>query len=70
MVCVVGFLSYIFVEGGIFWTLAAATNVGSIVAAPFAAMTVKKGEFLKLEIAIAVTTIILGIFILLKTFVL
>lgn len=53
MVCVVGFLSYVFVEGGIFWTLAAATSVGSIVVAPFAAMTVKKVNPHKLKIAIA-----------------
>ncbi|GAG53435.1 unnamed protein product, partial [marine sediment metagenome] len=42
MVCIVGFLCYVFVKGDIFWTLAAATSIGSIVAAPFAALIVRK----------------------------
>jgi len=69
MVCIVGFLCYVFVKGDIFWTLAAATSIGSVVAAPFAAMVVKKVTAQKLKIAIGVITIILGIFTLLKTFV-
>lgn len=69
MVCIVGFLCYVFVKGDIFWTLAAATSIGSIVAAPFAAMVVKKVTAQRLKIAIGVITIILGIFTLLKTFV-
>lgn len=69
MVCIVGFLCYVFVEGDIFWTLAAATSIGSVVAAPFAAMVVRKVTAQKLKIAIGAITIILGIFTLLKTFV-
>jgi uncharacterized membrane protein YfcA len=69
MVCIVAFLCYVFVEGDVFWTLAAATSIGSIVAAPFAAMVVRKVAAQKLKIAIGVITIILGIFTLLKTFV-
>ncbi len=69
MVCIVGFLCYVFVEGDIFWTLAAATSIGSVVAAPFAAMVVRKVTAQKLKIAIGAITIVLGIFTLLKTFV-
>ena len=69
MVCIVGFFCYVFVKGDIFWTLAAATSIGSIVAAPFAAMIVKKVTAQRLKFAIGVITIILGIFTLLKTFV-
>jgi len=69
MVCIVGFLCYVFVKGDIFWTLSAATSIGSVVAAPFAAVVVKKVTAQKLKIAIGVITIILGIFTLLKTLV-
>ena len=69
LVCIVGFLCYVFVKGDIFWRLAAATSIGSIVAAPFAAMIVKRVTAQRLKIAIGVITIILGIFTLLKTFV-
>ena len=69
MVCIVAFLAYLFSEASIFWTLAAATSVGSIVAAPFAAVMVKKVDSQKLKIAIGVITIVLGIFTLLKVYV-
>ncbi len=57
------------VKGDIFWTLAAATSIGSIIAAPFAAMTVKKVSSDKLKYVIGFFTIILGTFTLLKAFV-
>jgi len=69
MVCIVGFLCYVFVKGDIFWRLAAATSIDSVVAAPFAAMVVRKVTAQKLKFAIGVITITLGIFTLLKTFV-
>lgn len=69
MVCIVGFSCYVAVSEDIFWTLAAATSIGSIVAAPFAAMTVKKVGSEKLKFVIGLLTIILGIFTLLKTLV-
>ena len=69
VVCVVGFTAYL-LTGEIFWMLAAATSIGSIIAAPLAAMTVKKVNSQKLKVAIGVITVILGIFSLLKTFVL
>lgn len=70
VVCIVGFLGYVLIKGDIFWTLAAATSIGSIVAAPFAAMTVKKVKSHQLKFVIGVVTIILGAYTLLKTFVL
>jgi uncharacterized membrane protein YfcA len=57
VVCVVGFSTYL-ATGEIFWMLAAATSIGSIIAAPFAAMTVKKVNSQKLKIAIGVITVI------------
>jgi uncharacterized membrane protein YfcA len=68
MVCIVGFLAYVLIEGNIYWTLAAATSIGSVVAAPFAAMTVKKVSSDKLKYFIGVVTVVLGIFTLVKTF--
>ena len=69
IVCIVGFVSYVLVKGDIYWTLAAATSIGSIVAAPFAALTVKKVKTQKLKFAIGVVTIVLGAMTLLKTFI-
>jgi len=70
IVCIVGFLGYILVKGNIFWKLAVATSIGSVVAAPFAALTVRKINSEKLKLFIAFATIILGTFTLVKTFVL
>lgn len=67
VVCVVGFVTYLLTMD-IFWILAAATSVGSIIAAPFAAMVVKKVSANKLKLAIGVITIILGIVTLLKAY--
>ena len=64
-----GFLGYVLVKGCIFWMLAAATSIGSIIAAPFAALTVKKVNAEKLKLVIGLTTIILGALTLAKTFI-
>ena len=69
IVCIVGFLTYVLVKGDIFWMLAAATSIGSIVAAPFAAITVKRANMEKLRLVIGGATIILGALTLAKTFV-
>ena len=68
IVCIVGFTGYLLVKGNIYWRLAAATSIGSIVAAPVAAFTVRKVDTLKLRYVIGVATIALGIFTLTKTF--
>lgn len=70
IVCIVGFLSYVLVKGDIFWKLAAATSIGSVIAAPFAALTVRKVNTGKLKFVIGVATVILGSLTLVKTFVL
>jgi len=69
IVCIVGFLGYLLVKGGIFWTLAAATSIGSVVAAPFAALTVRKVNSEILRFIIGIATIILGALTLAKTFI-
>jgi uncharacterized membrane protein YfcA len=69
IVCIVGFVGYVLAKGDIFWMLAAATSIGSIVAAPFAALTVKKVNSEKLGLVIGGATIILGALTLAKTFV-
>jgi len=68
-VCMVGFLGYLLMQGDIYWTLAAATITGSIIAAPFAAMTVSKVSTNKLKMVIGVATSLLGILTLAKTFI-
>ena len=69
VVCIVGFVSYLVLKGDIFWTLAAATSIGSVVAAPFAAMTVKRVNTGKLKFAIGIATSLLGALTIAKTFV-
>lgn len=69
IVCIVGFLGYMLVKGDIFWRLAAATSIGSVIAAPFAALTVRKVNAEKLKLIIALATIILGTLTLAKTFI-
>jgi len=70
LVCIVGFVGYVLVKGDIFWMLAAATSIGSIIAGPFAALTVKKVSSDKLRLVIALATIVLGVLTLTKTFIL
>lgn len=69
VVCVVGFLVYLLVKGDIFWMLAAATSIGSVIAGPLAAVTVRKINSEKLKIIIGFATVILGTYTLLNTFV-
>jgi uncharacterized membrane protein YfcA len=68
IVCAVGFLSYLLVKGDIYWMLALAASIGSIVAAPFAALTVKKVNTEKLRFAIGLATILLGALTLARIF--
>jgi len=66
----VGFLGYLLLEGNIYWRLAAAATIGSVIAAPLAAMTVRKVDTEKLKYVIGLATILLGTLTLVKTFVL
>lgn len=70
IVCAAGFLSYLLIRGDVYWLLAGATGIGSIVAAPFAALTVRKIKAEKLRLVIGVAIIILGALTLAKTLVL
>ncbi|MEA2075621.1 MAG: sulfite exporter TauE/SafE family protein [Euryarchaeota archaeon] len=70
LVCIVAFVGYLLTNVDIYWTLAAATSIGSIIAAPFAAHTVKRVDTGKLKIAIGIVTSVLGTVILVKTFIL
>jgi uncharacterized membrane protein YfcA len=69
LVCIVGFAGYVVLGGDIYWTLAAATSIGSVAAAPFAAMTVKKVNTGKLKFAIGIVTSLLGALTIAKVFV-
>lgn len=69
VVCIVAFLGYLVIKGDIHWTLAAATSMGSIIAAPFAALTVSKISTNKLKIVIGIATSLLGVLTLAKTFI-
>jgi uncharacterized membrane protein YfcA len=64
IISVVGFLSYLLLEADINWALLAAASIGSIIAAPFAVLTVNKLSAAKLELAVGLATVILGIVIL------
>ncbi len=61
-----GFLFYLLLGADINRELITAASIGSAVAAPFAVLTVKKLSAMKLELAIGLTTIILGIVTLVK----
>jgi hypothetical protein len=69
IVCAVGFLSYLLLGGDINWILIAATSIGSVIAAPFAALTVKKIATAKLKLGIGLATTILGIITIVRTFI-
>jgi uncharacterized membrane protein YfcA len=69
LVCIVGFVGYVLIKGNIYWILAAATSIGSIIAAPFAAMTVSKINTNKLKVIIGIATSLLGILTLAKIFI-
>jgi uncharacterized membrane protein YfcA len=67
--CAVGFLGYVLIKGNIYWTLVAAASIGSAVAAPFAAMMVKKIDARRLKLAIGIATSLLGALTVAKAFV-
>jgi len=69
IICFVAFISYLLLEGNIYWKLVIATSIGSILAAPFAALTVKKFHPGKLKLIIGIATIILGISTIVKIFI-
>lgn len=69
IVCAVGFLSYLLIEGDIFWILVVAMSIGSVIAAPLAVLTVSRTKAANLRFAIGLATVILGTLTLVKTFI-
>ncbi len=69
IICAVGFLSYLLIKGDILWGLAGAATLGSVVAAPLAAYTVKRITAQRLKGLIALTMVVLGALTLVNAFV-
>jgi uncharacterized protein len=69
IVCAVSFLAYLLLKGDVYWTLVAAAAIGSVIAAPFAAMTVKRLGSDRLKLLIGGVTCLLGAATLAKAFV-
>lgn len=69
-ICMVAFLSYVIVKGDIYWRLAAAISIGSVIASPLAALTTKKMQTKNLKLIIGVLVTILGALTLAKTYIL
>lgn len=69
LVCAVGFLGYLLIKGDIHWMLVAAASLGSVIAAPFAAMMVKRINAKRLKFAIGIATSLLGALTIAKAFV-
>ena len=68
--CAVSFLGYVLIKGDIYWALVAAASIGSVIAAPFAAMLVKRIDAKRLKIAIGMATSLLGALTIAKIFIL
>ena len=68
IVCIVGFLIYLLLGKEIAWDLSIAAISGAVLAAPVAAYIVKRMALPKLKIAIAIVSILLGIFTLVRVF--
>lgn len=68
VVVIAALLSYVFLTGGIYWTLAAATSIGSVIAAPLGAFTVKKLRVKKLKLVVGLVITILGAVTLIQVF--
>ena len=69
-VCIVGFLAYCVATEAIFWKLAVAASAGAAVAAPLAALTVRKVDSRNMKLVIGLAAITLGAFTLARASVL
>jgi len=69
LTCVVGVITYIFVsKNPLNWRLAPYIIIGAVLSVPFSAKSVKRITAKRLKLAIAVITIVLGLFTIIKTF--
>lgn len=66
LTCVVGVIAYMHILGTLNWYLVIPLVFGALCSVPVSAFTVKKIQTGKLRVAIGITTVILGIFTLLK----
>ena len=70
LVCLVGFLAYLIVEGDdIYWRLALAAVIGSVLSAPLAALTVRRMKVERLKMIIGLGTAALGVVVLVRALV-
>lgn len=69
LVCAVGFAGYLLMEKEIAWPLAAAASLGSLLAAPVAALTLSKADPERLKLIIGLATSTLGALTLARTFI-
>jgi uncharacterized membrane protein YfcA len=67
--CAAGFLGYVLIKGDIYWMLVAAASIGSVIAAPFAAMMIRRIDARRLKLAIGMATSLLGALTIAKAFV-
>ncbi len=67
--CAVGFLGYVLIKGDIHWLLVAAACIGSVVAAPLAAMMIKRIDARRLRFAVGTATSLLGALTIARAFV-
>ncbi|MFC2056489.1 TSUP family transporter [Chloroflexota bacterium] len=69
IISAIGFLGYLLIIEGIDWILTAATIISSVIAAPFAAVTVRKLSPEKLRVVIGLATLVLGALTLVRVFI-
>lgn len=70
LTCIVGVVVFIFSPEQIDWNLAPSLIIGALLSVPFSTFIVKKIPTKKLKIAIGMTTLLLGLFTLIKIFLL
>ncbi|MCE5272655.1 sulfite exporter TauE/SafE family protein [bacterium] len=68
VVCLVGLILYVTMQGGIYWPLAGALTAGAVLSVPVAAWTVKIVSGPTLRWVIGVITLLLGVMTLVKLF--
>lgn len=69
VVCAVGFVLYLAIGNSVDWVMAGAASAGSLIAAPLAALTVKRANTEKLRLAIGLVIATLGALTLLRAFI-
>lgn len=70
LTCVVGVIVYLIMRESFPWRLALPLAIGALCSVPFSALAVKRIKTKPLTITIGIVTVVLGVFTLLKTYVL